>query len=167
MKDCFKCGVIKELSEFYKHKQMADGYLNKCKICSRKDVIKNRIKKIEHYREYDKSRMNEPQRVAAREKWANSEEGKNSQMLAKVRWAAKNPEKKSGANARWVDANPEKISAHNKVRAAIANGSLMKQPCEKCRNKKTHAHHYDYTKPLDVKWLCAQCHKDEHKKMPF
>lgn len=56
MKTCFKCGVLKELKEFYKLAKMADGHVNKCKECNKKDVRENRLVKVDYYREYDKKR---------------------------------------------------------------------------------------------------------------
>ena len=43
-KVCFKCKVEKPCTAFYKHKAMKDGYLGKCKTCSKSDVKANSLK---------------------------------------------------------------------------------------------------------------------------
>ena len=58
MKECFKCGEVKSLSEFYKHEQMKDGHVNKCKSCNKKDVAKHRLANIDKIRKYDRERGN-------------------------------------------------------------------------------------------------------------
>ncbi|HEU4430301.1 MAG TPA: hypothetical protein VFT98_16190 [Myxococcota bacterium] len=57
------------------------------------------------------------------------------------------------------------------MQAAIKSGRLKRaKSCSKCglrasRIDKIHAHHPDYSKPLEVEWLCALCHKREHARI--
>jgi len=53
MKKCFKCNVTKTLSNFYRHSGMADGTVNKCKECNKKENKENWHAKIEKKKEYD------------------------------------------------------------------------------------------------------------------
>ena len=58
---------------------------------------------------------------------------------------------------------PEKVKARDIVRDALRNGTITKKPCVICGDVNSHAHHDDYTKPLDVKWVCRKHHKEIHK----
>lgn len=52
--------------------------------------------------------------------------------------------------------------AHDRVLTAVLRGRLVKQPCEVCGSKDSCAHHDDYAKPLDVRWLCRNHHAQHH-----
>lgn len=152
-KQCFKCGQTKAIGEFYRHSQMADGHLNKCKECTKQDVFRNRGLNLESVQEYDRRRgrtdarrvKNQLRRVKAME----TEEGRRRLSEYKQKWARRNREKRY---------------AHGKVQRAILAGLLVRQPCELCGRDDSHAHHDDYLKPLEVRWLCPACHGGHHAK---
>ncbi len=54
-----------------------------------------------------------------------------------------------------------RIRARQQTRNAIRRGNLVKEPCA-CGNPDTQAHHEDYSRPLDVEWLCRDCHDARH-----
>ena len=60
---------------------------------------------------------------------------------------------------------PEKILARRLVREAIKRGDIVRKPCVKCGEKKAQAHHDDYSKPLEVRWLCSLCHTKHHRSL--
>jgi RNase P protein component len=70
------------------------------------------------------------------------------------------PEKR----AKWRANNLMKVKAQRKVQDAVKRGLMKRRCCEVCGNEKTHGHHDDYTRPLDVRWLCAAHHAQWHAK---
>lgn len=149
-KECFKCKAIKALEEFYKHPNMPDGRVNKCKECNKKDVRKNRKKNIDYYREYDKGRANNPNRVSARELYAKTPAGQIAHAKARKKYSESNMIKKA---------------ASTMVGNAVRDKKIIKSPCEICGSKyRIHGHHDDYSKPLSVRWLCSKHHSQWHKE---
>jgi hypothetical protein len=60
---------------------------------------------------------------------------------------------------------PEKRKAANAVAWAIFTGKLKRQSCEVCGKPHAQAHHDDYTKLLEVRWLCANHHTKWHAEL--
>ena len=44
----------------------------------------------------------------------------------------------------------------------LKRGKLKKKPCERCGTKNVQMHHDDYNQPLQVRWMCRQCHLRLH-----
>jgi ribosomal protein L44E len=84
------------------------------------------------------------------------------------------PEKHRDALKAWRRRNPTgPLTGESKLRAdarrdankAIRSGQLVRQPCESCgTSNRVQAHHDDYSKPLDVRWMCSECHARHHRE---
>lgn len=79
------------------------------------------------------------------------------------RWSDKNRDKLNLWQKEWYQRNKEKRRAHVTVHRAVKKGLLIRpEICSRCERKcRLDAHHEDYSKPLDVKWLCKLCHSRE------
>lgn len=134
-KPCIRCGESKTIDEFYTHPRMADGHLNKCKGCCKKDAaIVSRTQKARE-RDFKRHHENPERRRQTRE-----------------------------CTYRRRKANPEKVRAYNAIQRAITSGKVKRLPCEVCGDAKSEGHHDDYAKPLEVKWLCRKHHAEIHRR---
>jgi len=132
-KNCTLCGSLKPLTEFYKA-ITKDGLANQCIPCVKARARIRQIVKKDEIRAYDRKRSKLPHRIEARAKALQKE----------------------------AHDKPERIMARYAVSNAVRDGKLRKMDCAFCGSSNTVAHHHDYTKPLDVTWLCPPCHTRFH-----
>lgn len=93
-------------------------------------------------------RANSAPAIARATLWSKTDAGRSSKIAAARKWQRK---------------NPEKAAAHSAVGRAIKAGKLIPQPCEVCgATEGVDAHHDDYGRKLDVRWLCRKHHKQQH-----
>lgn len=146
MKPCRKCGVMFEATQRQINK--SDFICHPCDLLAKKEwrakrkasgnpVVSTKMPK-EWHKEYQLEYKKKPE-VKKR---------KAEQMRA----YRNDPLQRHKHIARWL------------VNRAVKTKRLIKQPCEDCGAKKVDAHHEDYFKPLDVRWLCRQCHLSHHTK---
>lgn len=176
-KTCFKCGASKAMTDFYPHPQMRDGHLNKCKDCSRADTAaRTKLR--------DPSVVREEKRL-----WAASENGRASQrryesenrekvresqrqwslspngraLQERIRQRPEYLEIRRKAKSTWNHRNRDKRRVHRQVKVAIERGLLDRKACEVCGDRESEAHHDDYAKALEVRWLCRIHHAEHHR----
>lgn len=124
---------------------------------------RNREKYLAQQREYAKKKY-----LENREKILEKEKLPERKEVLKV-WREENRER---LNKEYIESYhfsedlKTKQLARCKVRRAILSGKLIKATeCSKCgSSQRIQAHHHDYSKPLEVIFLCTPCHQKEHSK---
>lgn len=176
MKACKKCETVKQDDQYYTSDKT-------CKDCRKELVRLNREKNAEYYKEYDKKRFNEDPRVRerhkryqqtdagkqsiekARQKYSDSISGKIAISLSRKKWYEEHKIMVYERTLEYRNEFPKKYAAHNAVHCAKIKGDLIPQPCEICgKTSRIHAHHDDYDKKLEVRWLCSRHHRLWHSE---
>jgi hypothetical protein len=154
LKICKKCGVKKSLVDnFY----LLGGlyYHSWCKECCKKSVDHTNRKK---YPEYQQKYLKDPEHLR---RYRESTKRSAERISKTVEFR----KKKVRLAKIYIKKFPERVNSVKKLLYAVRTGKIIRKCCEVCGSKKTHGHHSDYSKPLDVKWLCPMHHKLEHIKI--
>ncbi len=143
VKYCYCCKRIKFSNEFYKNSSKKDGLATECKAC----------KKISDKKYGQNYYLKNKEKIKQRnKKYGQTEKGKE------VRKRIKKNFRKN---------HLEQCRSYDIFCNAIERGKIKRpNKCDQCFKKcKPDGHHIDYNKPLEVVWLCRQCHSNEHRKV--
>lgn len=163
-KRCSKCKEYKALTEFSKNGTRRDGLQGMCKDCHRKWREEHRAECNEYYRKWREEHRAE--RNEQSRKWREEHRERNNEYQQK--YYAKHRAERNEQKRKWREEHPEKVRAHRILNKAIKSGEIIRpKTCSKCKGVGTEdnpiqGHHPDYSKPLQVIWLCQICHSRLH-----
>ena len=140
-RECKKCKITKPLTSFNVRTGLKLDRAYFCKECSYQQEKDWLNRNLEHNRQY------------RRNYYQLHKEEIRERHKKYMQTYLSNPEEKI------------KNKARNTVSRAIKGGKLERLPCQKCGELKVQAHHEDYSKPLEVVWLCTIHHKEIHKNI--
>lgn len=132
-KACSTCGVEKSLDQFQVRRASKDGLTASCKSCLRARDAARYPKEAER-------------RAARHAEYVKTPSGRDA---------------RSRAVRVWQERHPLRRAAHIALGNAVRDGRVKPLPCFVC-GKESEAHHPDYSRPLDVVWLCPAHHKQAH-----
>lgn len=163
----------KEHSEDIKERKRVYYEKNKTKIQQKRKNISSEkravlLKKQRQYYNQHKQELT----ARRRERYA---ENKEIILQRNKKYRERNKARVTAQRRLWRIKNLDKVNEYNRIRRrkigdanqltyrAIKNGTLIPSPCEVCGRGQAEAHHDDYNKPLEIRWLCQDCHKEWHK----
>ncbi len=144
-KFCPRCSTDKLVTEFSRNRAKKDGFADWCKVCTK--AFQTNPEQAEKSRVRRRRWTSDPANLTKFQEWRRLPE---SRRMARARAALERGR------------HPDKVWARNQATLAIRRGELIPKPCEVCQRTRVDAHHDDYSKPLDVRWLCRKHHNQHH-----
>jgi hypothetical protein len=154
-KKCTKCGLFVPMVGYRICHRTKDGRTARCRRCEA-EIARTRYHSDESYRENKKRHYKWLVDTGRRAAYARQKYRERRPIRTY------NPEAACKGRQKYNKQNPEKYAAWTAVRTALKNGSLIRKPCCVCNNPNSQAHHEDYSKALDVMWLCKNHHHAWH-----
>lgn len=164
-KTCRKCLVNKRLTEFRADPKYKCGYAAQCTECCREREReyerKNRESRIQKHRDW-REENRESINARNRDRWNNDPEWK----ARKDKYKGMYKEWRASYASDYKKANRDKCNAREQLRYWVEKGTIKRpEKCDMCESSehRIEAHHFDYSKPLDVQWFCQKCHLKLHR----
>jgi hypothetical protein len=132
---CRKCKELRGFAEFALDKRTKDGLSGFCRKCANR----------------------------AATNWAKNNKSRVRQIRAE--WRRRNPDAVRQETIQTRTKNPEGYRARYITNYAKRAGRIEQKPCQVCGEVNSQAHHPDYSKPLDVIWLCPEHHAQAHRDL--
>lgn len=139
MKTCTKCKTELDESQFYGCKKTKEDLKCQCKKCHMEGNLRTR----------------------------NKDAARDANRIFMKLARSRNPEKFKERERNKKPADPLKQKARAKFSFAVRSGKLTRPlNCSICgvSGVRIEGHHTDYSKPLDVVWLCIMCHGKQHRR---
>ena len=178
IRHCPKCGADQALDRFYRSPKKASGFLSWCKSCYAER------ERTDEYRGYRRRYMQGYYRANAPYREKALKRAKTDEAKVRRRRLKRTDKFRRTRNEQNAHMTPEKRNwlrvyrrgydrVHRTKKYARLLTSLMRrfgyllpEPCARCGNTEVIIHHLDYTKPLDILWLCRPCHVLVHHPLP-
>ena len=186
MKRCKQCKQLKSLNDFYKKSQnrihLGDGHEARCKECAKNYAkspkqrkTQNESRKIkrqtnpewyakekENHKKYAQTEDAKKLANIRNKKYHQTPKGKITSVKSRKRYQQTVKYKK--AVEKYRTNNPEKRKAQSVIAHAIQSGKIKRPSvCSICNIQCIpEGHHPDYSKPLEVVWVCKNCHTGIH-----
>ena len=162
---CSRCKEMKALDDFGKSNKTKCGLRGDCKKCRNARRLLNRERIIslnKLWYDRNKEKVNAKRKSPENRKKARDYKALNAEKYNRLRGLYRSREESRKEREKHRD----KINARKILNYHVSKGHIIKfDACQECGSKeRIHGHHENYSKPLEVIWLCNKCHQRRHRK---